>query len=439
MVCKCFHHIRMILLLLLTKFGLILASDDYSTSLETELREEIFDDYVVQQRPNGTIFIMITLNLLTVNDLDIKKQELTVSGHLSITWYDNRLNWTDPSKYYADFTSINYLFSSETHVWKPTLVIKNSIRDIGVLTDPSIPMRISQTGKIFWNPPGIYKVSCKSDITYYPFDTQACTIKLISWAYTTGEVILKINQNDAVNIVDYTENGEWELISTSEHKASTEVTEGTTGFSSLFFSIKLRRRPMFHIINSILPMSLMAVLIAVVFKLPVDSGEKTGFSLTVLLAYGVYLTIISDEIPSTSVSTSYLSLYLVFILTLGVLAILLTIVIQRIHFKTEDEEIPEWLQRITKQCYTKISGKDTKKDHTDLKSQSMNLKRHSVAPIQLNETTEKINSVEAGDIKITWQIVARILDKAFFYVYITLISITTFIFILTLVIHYYTA
>ncbi|VDI05523.1 Hypothetical predicted protein, partial [Mytilus galloprovincialis] len=389
----------MILLLLLTKFGLIPASDDYSTSLETSLRDEIFDDYVVQQRPNETIFIMITLNLLTVNNLDIKKQELTVSGHLSMTWDDNRLNWTDPLKFSANFTSIQYLFSSETYVWKPTLVIKNSIRDIGVITDPSIPMRISQTGRIFWNPPGIYKVSCKSDITYYPFDTQDCIIKLISWAYTTGEVILRINQNKAVDISDYTENGEWELISTSASTDGEQVTDGITGFSSLFFSIKLRRRPIFHIINSILPMSLMAVLIAVVFKLPVDSGEKTGFSLTVLLAYGVYLTMISDEIPSTSVSTSYLSLYLVFILTLGVLAILLTIVIQRIHFKTEDEEIPEWIQRITKQCYTKMLGKNTKRVHSDLKSQPINFKRHSIAPIQLNETSEKNNSGEVSDIK----------------------------------------
>ena len=148
-----------------------------------------------------------------------------------------------------------------------------------------------------------------------------------------------------------------------------------------------------------------------------------------------------------------------FVLTLGVLAILLTIVIQRIHFKTEDEEIPEWLQRITKQCYTKMSGKNTKKVHSDLKSQPMNFKRHSIAPIQLNETTEKNysgkrhsiapiqlnetteknNSGEVSDIKVTWQIVARILDKVFFYVYIILISIITFIFILTLVIHYYTA
>jgi hypothetical protein len=62
---------------------------------------------------------------------------------------------------------------------------------------------------------------------------------------------------------------------------------------------------MFHVINTLFPVALMAVLIAMVFKLSVDSGEKIGFSLTVLLAYAVYLTMISDNIPSTSVTASY--------------------------------------------------------------------------------------------------------------------------------------
>jgi len=63
---------------------------------------------------------------------------------------------------------------------------------------------------------------------------------------------------------------------------------------------------MFHILNTLFPVVMMAVLSAMVFKLPVDSGEKIGFSLTVLLAYAVYLTLISENIPSTSVTVCYL-------------------------------------------------------------------------------------------------------------------------------------
>lgn len=167
-------------------------------------------------------------------------------------------------------------------------------------------MRIVSDGTVVWNPSGIYEVSCESDTTYYPLDTQECTVKVSSWAYTAGEVSLMFDkQNGAVDLSFYTKNGEWDLIEASGSKSESKSRAGIS-FSSLSFSIKLQRRPMFHIINTLFPVALMAVLIAMVFKLPVDSGEKIGFSLTVLLAYAVYLTLISDNIPSTSVNVCYL-------------------------------------------------------------------------------------------------------------------------------------
>jgi hypothetical protein len=89
----------------------------------------------------------------------------------------------------------------------------------------------------------------------------------------------------------YSENGEWKLTEVSASKSGTKSRKGTS-FSSLTFSINLQRRPMFHILNTIFPVVLMAVLTSMVFKLPVDSGEKIGFSLTVLLAY--YVTAAQD-------------------------------------------------------------------------------------------------------------------------------------------------
>jgi hypothetical protein len=94
---------------------------------------------------------------------------------------------------------------------------------------------------------------------------------------------------DPVDLSFYTDNGEWDLISTNAADTIRIPLSGIT-FSSVSFYIKLQRRPLFHIINTLFPVALMAVLIAMVFKLPVDSGEKIGFSLTVLLAYAVYFS-----------------------------------------------------------------------------------------------------------------------------------------------------
>ena len=181
------------------------------------------------------------------------------------------------------------------------------VKALKIISDKTVPLRIVSDGTVIWNPSGIYEVSCESDTTYYPLDNQECKIKVSSWAYTEGEVSLVFNF-EPVDLSFYSENGEWHLISATGSTTDTKSRGGTT-FSSLEFSIKLQRRPMFHVINTLFPVALMAVLIAMVFKLSVDSGEKIGFSLTVLLAYAVYLTMISDNIPSTSVTVCYLCKY----------------------------------------------------------------------------------------------------------------------------------
>ena len=87
---------------------------------------------------------------------------------------------------------------------------------------------------------------------------------------------------------------------------SSSGTRESQSFSRLTFTFELRRRPLFHILNTVFPVILMASLTVFVFKLPPESGERIGMSLTVLLAYAVYLTLISDNIPQTSISASIL-------------------------------------------------------------------------------------------------------------------------------------
>jgi hypothetical protein len=52
------------------------------------------------------------------------------------------------------------------------------------------------------------------------------------------------------------------------------------------------------------------MLTAVTFILPVESGEKLGYILTVLMALTVFLTLFADIMPSTSKHTSVLGMFL---------------------------------------------------------------------------------------------------------------------------------
>ncbi|XP_052103515.1 neuronal acetylcholine receptor subunit alpha-6-like [Mytilus californianus] len=372
---------------------------------------------------------------------------MTILTVNNLVWDDKRLDWTNPSTTTLNYSSVNYLFSNEVYVWRPAIVIENSVRNLGVISDTSIPMRIVKNGQVVWNPSGVFEVSCDSDTRFYPIDTQECTIKVSSWAYTSTEVELFV-ESDPVDFSFYSENGEWSLISSSGNKIS-DSSRGGSSFSSVSFSIKLQRRPMFHIINTLFPVALLAVLIAMVFKLPVDSGEKNGFALTVLLSYAVYLTLISDNIPSTSVSICYLSLYLAFILTLGAISVVLTIIVLRLHFKTENTVIPKWLKTLTKTVLRKMAfmapcRKEFKvNDIQNLSTADIisiddvqGYKNDPIRVMKKENITSIPDTTENAESELTWQELAIIMDAVFFNIYIALITITTILLFITFTIHY---
>jgi hypothetical protein len=180
------------------------------------------------------------------------------------------------------------------------------IEDVSVIHDIYGLMRIENTGLVTWTPSGIYETSCEADISYYPMDTQTCSVILSTWAYTETEIEL-ILSTPAIDMSYFSANGEWDLIS-SDTSSSASDREGQS-FSRLYFTFTLQRKRMFHLLNTLFPVMLMSILTAMVFKLPSESGGKIGFSMTVLLAYAVYMMVIAENVPKTSTNVSILCKY----------------------------------------------------------------------------------------------------------------------------------
>ena len=49
-------------------------------------------------------------------------------------------------------------------------------------------MVVTSTGSCTYIPPGIFKSTCKIDITWFPFDDQDCKMKFGSWTYNGFKV-----------------------------------------------------------------------------------------------------------------------------------------------------------------------------------------------------------------------------------------------------------
>ena len=94
--------------------------------------------------------------------------------------------------------------------------------------------------------------------------------------------------------------GQWEF---KQGNARSEIEDlGEEGqYSTATFEIYLRRRPRFIVLNVIVPCFLMTFLSALVFVIPPAAGEKVTYSMSVLLAFTVFLLIVSTSMPRTSV------------------------------------------------------------------------------------------------------------------------------------------
>lgn len=56
---------------------------------------------------------------------------------------------------------------------------------------------VRNNGSCLYVPPGIFKSTCKIDITWFPFDDQNCDMKFGSWTYD-GNQVHKSSYNTAL-------------------------------------------------------------------------------------------------------------------------------------------------------------------------------------------------------------------------------------------------
>jgi hypothetical protein len=71
-----------------------------------------------------------------------------------------------------------------------------------------------------------------------------------------------------------------------------------------------QRRRLFHFLTLLLPNLVLALLAGLVFALPMQSGEKMSFSMSLLLAFAVNLSVLVQHMPSSSINVSVIMIYL---------------------------------------------------------------------------------------------------------------------------------
>ncbi|XP_046373223.1 neuronal acetylcholine receptor subunit alpha-10-like isoform X2 [Haliotis rufescens] len=312
---------------------------------EQKLYMSLMAGYDRHTRPvynaSHSVDVYIGITLTQVFDVDEKNQVLTTNIWLDQEWKDEKLYW-DP----GDYNGLKVLRIPCSEIWKPDIVLYNSAEDYTNGYMQALAM-VQADGTVFWPPIVKLRSTCQIDITYFPFDDQVCKMKIGSWAYDGFQVNVYNRSATAVDLSNYVENGEWDLVSVEAIRNVVYYQCCPEPFPDVTFTIHLRRRTLYYTYNVITPCIMLSTLTLLVFWMSPESGEKVTLGLTVLLAFSVFMLLIAENMPATSSFVPLIGIYLTSVMSLTSFSVILAVTVSNISSHGRKEiSVPRWLKKL---------------------------------------------------------------------------------------------
>lgn len=381
----------------------------YSISHQTQLHADLSSGYDRRVRPgeNRTLPVQININfyMVSLKEFSEGDSKIGVVGSLGMEWTDSRLVW-NPANYGGDLFQTS-LFVSD--IWTPYLVLMNPYEKLRTVLSSDMSCVVYLNGQVACLPPDLFEATCDADVTYYPFDSQTCTLKFYVPGYFTSDILLR-PASSTFRMELYEENGLWLVLSTRNY-----YSVNVFGFEELRLEINMRRRTTYYIASLLLPIFLMNFIQVLVFVLPVESGERVGFSITVLLAVAVFLTMIQDKLPEASEpNVSYLTYKLLVDMLLGCAMVAAVVVAIKMYHKTDSQHMSGKLRAFARRMNSCCKRKQT----------AVYVEETEKSPV------ECVNDDE--DCNVTWNDVGRAFDKFFLMTFFVLLVSNNSIYLITM-------
>ncbi|XP_074898329.1 acetylcholine receptor subunit beta isoform X4 [Buteo buteo] len=208
------------------------------------------------------------------------------------------LSWRDPRLQWDPRAhgGVGVLRVPAEHLWLPDVGLENNNDgEFGV----SLGVRavITPDGSVRWRPPALYRSRCPIRVSHFPFDWQNCSLVFRSGSYGPEELGLRLAGGD---------------------------TPGGGAQAAL----------------------------------PADfQGEKMTLSLFALLTLTVFLLLLADKVPATSLAVPLIGRYLTGTLVLLTLCVILSVGVLNLHHRSPaTHTMPPWARRLLLQRLPPLLG-----------------------------------------------------------------------------------
>ncbi|CAC5417404.1 unnamed protein product [Mytilus coruscus] len=320
------HGMGIIQLLIL--FGCIICVLGSNISTYRGLHDFVFKDYDAEIQPmptdNGTLNIDVMFHLFAFNSFNEVEGVLSLVGAISFFWTDESLIWNKTL-----FDGIEQIIVPQSKVWTPKIILVNGADTLAWIgSDSSFNVQITNSGSLIWTPGSVLNAKCSVDVLKFPFDSHSCKLLLSGFGYHDTLRLLPISATTENSHLILSQ--QWELESTSvevdlEHQSSFEVV------------INFKRKPVYYTVLVFTPTAVLALLNPLIFLLPIECGERLSFGMTILLSYMVFLTLVSDKIPTTSNPMSFMVIYIILLFVTSAFITMCNIINMKLYGSNESE------------------------------------------------------------------------------------------------------
>ncbi|CAJ0583608.1 unnamed protein product, partial [Mesorhabditis spiculigera] len=329
-------------LLLFLLFSAVSASH-YVPSTSTLLTTFLERKHISAAPPDGLIIVKYEMELVHILAVDELRQTIRVLVYVTQEWTDSSLSWNP-----ANFSGQEMTWLPVGSVWIPDTIVFNMLDHADLLQHVRIPVKINYTGKVVYTYPAIYNVMCTLGIQDFPFDDQACVLRVASWGYDKGKLLLNASHKPVLE--HYLCNEEWALTSVGITDTTYEH-EGTV-VSEVEYTINIRRKPLFYMISLVLPSAIICGLsiagLFARFSTREERQEKFTLGVTAILTMAVLSLVVAEKVPHSSEEVPLMVVYFHFNIIIVTVATICTSTVMGIEFRgiTHPGPPSEWLLRI---------------------------------------------------------------------------------------------
>ncbi|XP_067664098.1 uncharacterized protein [Haliotis asinina] len=295
------------------------------------LRHHLFNNYSSDIRPllnqSQPLVIDVSFQLIRIHCIDNTQKEFSIRGILSLAWKDEFLTWNS-----SDFGGLRHYHPKKGEVWTPSILNEDGVEDQDVM-DTINRCMLYKNGSVLVLVPGYFSTFCNFDMTYFPFDSQTCIIQMNSLDYFAEELEFRPVSKQLTKIGNH-KDAEWTVVRAAITNG--EIIVPSHSYSRVRVMFQVARKPLFAILNIVIPIVTISILSMMVFLIPVESGEKLSFSLSALLSLAVFMSFITEQIPASSEKTPLLVIYLTSMVLLNALSVVSTVLILLCHHRDCD-------------------------------------------------------------------------------------------------------